>query len=271
MQNKIRNRAQIVGSDSRSRSKENGSISKRNLKLRKNKSNDKSPINTNYKANKVGTNNVIVHQARNESVKRMFKNLNRTRAKLASIRKQVDISGSNQNIKQEKDGVNDSNNYQNKSYLAKSQQKNNRALKRDADELDRLLFEKSNKISNYMKAEGQIMVNETKAKKEPNTRIEMVNSSKSNKQSQNLTSKEVNNSKLVDYFENSRRISIDEEPSEVVPKIEISLNQCFNKKKSHQTKMGNMKEFNKNNQLKSPPEHKFSAEKEGTHYSGIGD
>ena len=164
MQNKLRNRAQL-GSDSRSRSKETGSISKRTLKLRKNKSKDKSPINSHYKANKVGTNNVVVHQARNESVKRMFKNLNRTRAKLTSIRKQVDISGSKPNIKQEKGGVNTSNNSQENSYLASRQQKNYRRANKGTEELDRLLFEKSGKATNYMHAEGQIMVHETKAKK----------------------------------------------------------------------------------------------------------
>lgn len=270
MQNKLRNRAQI-GSDSRSRSKETGSISKRNLKLRKNKSKDKSQINTNYKANKVGTNNVVVHQARNESVKRMFKNLNRTRAKLTSIRKQVDISGSKTNIKQEKGGVNTSSNSQDNSYLANKTQKYSNTLKKEGDELNRLLFENSSKVNNYMQPEGQIMVHQTKAKKEPNTRIEMVNSSKSKKQNQNLTSKEVNNSKLGDYYENSRRISVDEEPSEVVPKIEISLNQCFNKKKSHQTKTTNMKGFNKKNQLRSPPELKFSPENQEIHNLAMGD
>ena len=61
---------------------------------------------------------------------------------------------------------------------------------------------------------------------------------KSNKGDQLDTSdysnKDIKNTKIVDYFDNARRISVEEEPSEIVPKIEISLNECFQKKKSHQ-------------------------------------
>lgn len=66
----------------------------------------------------------MIHQTRNESVKRMFKNFNRTKGKLASVRKKINISGSSKpNIKQEKYEPNKSITSQNNSYMNRNKKK----------------------------------------------------------------------------------------------------------------------------------------------------
>lgn len=81
-------RAGLPDSNSRSRSKESGSISKRDFKYANYKSPNKSPVNSQQKST---GNNVIIYPARNESVKRMFKNINRNKKNLYSIRKKINI------------------------------------------------------------------------------------------------------------------------------------------------------------------------------------
>jgi len=71
-------------SNSRSRSKESGSISKREFKYGNYKSPNKSPLGIHHRQ---PNNNVIIYPARNESVKRMFQNLNRNKPNIYSIRK----------------------------------------------------------------------------------------------------------------------------------------------------------------------------------------
>lgn len=261
MQNKLRKRTPLATSDSRSRSKDTtGSISKRNLKFRQNKSKEKLPPSVHNSKNMIGTNNVVVHNARNESVQRMFKNLNRTRAKLTSIRKQVDISGSKPNLKQEKATVNKSGNSQNNSYMSHKQKIVNKSNNQPVDDLEKMLFEKSitykrNHNPKNM-TEGQIMVNKTKAKKEPKTRIEMREPNKLNQEIEDfiISSKDVNKKKLTDYFESSHHGSFDEEQPADVPKIEVSLNEPSKKKssqrvtKSKQTEKDNNSKRLRNNQ-----------------------
>lgn len=65
-------------------------------------------------------------------------------------------------------------------------------------------------------------------KKEPKTKIEMVKSSE-NKGDISISSDvygiDTNNSKATDIVENSRKVSCEEDPPAIVPKIEISLNE----------------------------------------------
>lgn len=226
MYNKIRARVNIDSSNSRSNSREGGSISKRNL-VSKQKSPDKSPLNMHQKSNKAVASNIMVHQTRNESVKRMFKNFNRTKAKLANIRKNIDISGPKPNIKQENFEVDKLNNKDNsymgsKSKLKPSNRKNYQESKQSED-LNRLLFQKSKNFDykhSKLNSDTQIVVNETRGKKGPNLKSDHSDDKFSKTQ-------------IVDYVGSKRRASVEEEQNESVPKIEISLNEAFNKKKSH--------------------------------------
>jgi hypothetical protein len=226
MYNKIRARVNIDSSNSRSNSREGGSISKRNL-VTKQKSPDKSPLNMHQKPNKAGASNIMVHQTRNESVKKMFKNFNRTKAKLVNIRKNIDISNPKPNIKQEKYEVDKPNSKENsymstKNKLKPSNRKNYQESKQSED-LNRLLFQKPKNFDykhSKLNSEGQIIVNETRGKKGPKLKSDHSDDKFANTQ-------------IVDYFGSKRRISVEEDQTESVPKIEISLNDAFNKKKRH--------------------------------------
>lgn len=87
--NKLNSRGSENTSNSRSKSKESGSLSKRTYKFGK----QKTPVNSKKSTVKGATSNILVHQTRNESVKRMFKNFNRTKEKVQSIRKKINLSG----------------------------------------------------------------------------------------------------------------------------------------------------------------------------------
>lgn len=257
MYNKLKNCAQANESNSRSRSKETGSLSKRTLKFGKNKSSDKSPITAHNKPYKAGTNNVVVHQARNESVKRMFRNFNRT--KLKSIKKQVNLSSQNQDQSEPTD----------RSGQAKNYNDDNK------EEIDQLLFNNTNsKDTKHPKlnSQGQIMVHETKGKKEPKSNFEMIRKTKSNSDNSDaLNNRSTKQNKVSEYFESARRISVDEEPAEVIPKIQISLNQPFSKKSSHQTSKGKLNDMNKNKTQLLEEGKLLVKEKHKDHNLGMGD
>ena len=59
------------------------------------------------------------------------------------------------------------------------------------------------------------------------------------------------NPNITHYFESARRISVEEENDEDVPKIEVSLNECFNKKKSQASE--SKKRINEFNPQKTKP------------------
>ena len=81
--------------NSRSRSKESGSINKRGFKYGNYKSPNKSPVNAQQKST---GNDVIIYPARNESVKRMFKNINRNKKNLYSTKKNLYSTKEKMNI-----------------------------------------------------------------------------------------------------------------------------------------------------------------------------
>jgi hypothetical protein len=224
MYNKIHARINI-NSNSRSNSREGGSLSKRNIAFGNQKSPDKSPFNTHHNKNKTGANNIMVHQTRNESVKRMFKNFNRTKAKLVSIKKNTSINGSKPNIKQEKYKANKSFNSNDNSYIKsksklKSSNRANYQVSKQSEDMDRLLFQKPKNFDykhSKLNSEGQLVVNETRGKKGPNVMG-------------NRGDDRFSNTQIVDYFDSARRISADDDQKKIVHKIEISLNDGFNKK-----------------------------------------
>lgn len=230
--NKLNNRSGSNANSSRSKSRGTNSISKRVYKFSKYTSPTKSPNAPVKKAeSKTGTNNILIHQTRNESVKRMFKNFNKTRAKAVAIRKKINIqnpknfkngkSGSKPNIKQERYEPNKSLGSQDNSYIKRVKDKTHRIdykEKEKMDNLDRLLFEKSNEKEI---GSGQLSVNKTKGRKEP----KMGENRYMGKEQMGFSHTQVSNTRIGDYFDNARKISVEEEPSEIVPKIEISLNE----------------------------------------------
>jgi hypothetical protein len=240
MYNKIHARVNI-NSNSRSNSREGGSLSKRNITFGNPKSPDKSPFNTHTKQTKTGANNIMVHQTRNESVKRMFKNFNRTKAKMVSIKKNTNTNGSKPNIKLEKYKTDKSFNSNENSYIIgksniKSSNRANYQVTKQSDDMDRLLFQKPKNFEykhSKLNSEGQLVLNETRGKKEPNV--------KGNRGEIGFS-----NTQIVDYFDSARRISADEDPKKIVQKIEISLSDGFNKKKSHQSIKSKLNEHSKN-------------------------
>ena len=95
--------------------------------------------------------------------------------------------------------------------------------------MDKLLFQKStgyeskNQKFNY---ENQIYVNKTRGKKDPKTRIEIIqNRKKKPLDTSDYSNKDRDAPKIADYFDNARRISAEEDTEEIIPKIEISLNE----------------------------------------------
>lgn len=280
MFNKVRKKGQVNDSESRSRSKETGSVSKRTLKFNKNKSQDKSPINAHTKGVRGGTNNVVIHQARNESVKRMFKNFNKTKSTLTSIRKQINISGSKPEIKQDKPEIDKSLSSTNNSYMGRKSYKPSTRINYEEKLEDNANTNLSQKPKNIeykhskLNSEGQITVNETKAKKEPKTKIEMVKSSNHRGDQLEVSdyyAREKSNPKIVDYFESARRISVEEQKPEVVPKIEISLNERQNKKKSHQGSKGKLNEVAQNKTQRFDESHSLIKDRYNDNNTGMGD
>lgn len=258
-------------SGSRSRSKDNGSISKRNFKS---ENTNKSPAQEPANFHRV-TNNVIVYPARNESVKRMFKNMNRNKTKLVSIRKQINISDSKPSAQEvnKSSERNDSSITVRKNFKLTNKGNHTMKLNQQSKEelLDAILFQKPKNVGQELNRTDKHNVSQSKCKKEPKTKIEMIKSSENKGDvsvSSDYLAKDNSNSRICDsLYENSRRVSADEEASTLVPKIEISLNECLSKQKSLENHKSLQKDFSDpasftiakpRASLKTPKERKLS-------------
>lgn len=182
----------------------------------------------------------------------MFKNFNRKNEKIQSIRKQINLNvTSKPQLKKEKYEPNRSLNSQENSYINKSRKKNSKIMdykeKKQNNNKDKLLFQRTSEFQSKnlnLNSETKIYVNKTNGKKEPKTRIELLH----NQLGENLDSFDYSNQgestpKIVDYFDNARKISAEEDLKKIIPNIQISLN----KQKGKQTLKGNLKDFNQNN------------------------
>lgn len=214
-------RGVLTGSNSRSRSKESGSVSKREFKYNKYKSPNKSPISSAQSPTQ-GVSNVVIYPARNESVQRMFKNLNRNKLNLYSIRKNIDISGSKAAKKQHK--INNdrslnsqaSKNYTENNSVEYNLTKNTHQGRKNKNEIIKEIGKPRDNSLNTK------MVSKTYSKIEPRTKIEMVKSSGNIGDTPNSSNYAIDNTS--EFLDNTRRNSTEDDPL-IVPKIEISLNE----------------------------------------------
>ena len=125
-----------------------------------------------------------------------------------------------------------------KNYIKKSHDESLNSLNKTKNsELE--LAEKQQKLLNTQ------YVSKTYSKLEPKGKIEMIKSSAnrgdlsgSSENYQVAESSDPESSGL-----DNKRNSVEDESSQVVPKIEISLNECFNKKRSHETSHQVIKEL----------------------------
>ena len=166
--------------------------------------------------------------------------------KITSIRKQIDISGSKSSIsenetKKAKEGDESTVSLRKNFKLTN---KGNHTMKlnskKDEEMLNIVLFQKPENVqfNPHLKTiDKHNTLNYSTNKKEPKTKIEMVKSSENKGDisiSSDVYGKDTNNSKITDYVENSRRISCEEDPGAIVPKIEISLNEWLSENKVQQ-------------------------------------
>lgn len=210
----------------------------------------------------------------------MFKNFNKTKSNLTSIRKQINISGSKPEIKQDKSEIDKSLSSTNNSYMGRKSYKPSTRIN-----YEEKLEENANKNSSQkpknieykhskLNSEGQITVNETKAKKEPKTKIDMIKNSNPKGvefEVSDYYAREKSNPKIVDYFESARRISVEEQKPEVVPKIEISLNDRHNKKKRDQGAKGKLNEVGQNKTQRFDESHSLIKDRYNDNNIGMGD
>ena len=238
--NNTKKRGILTGSNSRSRSKESGSVSKRDFKYGKAKSPLKSPLNSHYKSS---GNNVVVHPTRNESVKRMFKNINRDKKNLYSIRKKINMTDSKQKGQKQaakvdydrslgSQGIKDYiKKNQNESGFKATHNESYNMAQKAKPRYDQIidLHLNQNQNQNQMNSE---LVSRTYTQKEPKTKIEMIKSSghqgDTSGNSEHLGVDKSNPN--ISNFEH-KRASIENNDGEPVPKIEISLNDARKKQK----------------------------------------
>ena len=108
------------------------------------------------------------------------------------------------------------------------------------EELQNLILQQKNKNARiHMENKNAYLNNKyskQKDKSDRNNQNEIVNYFENNgDQQQNIFKNDFNNTKIAEYFQNSRRLSCEEDPS-VVPKIEISLNEWLKESQKEESK-----------------------------------